>query len=153
VPAGIGLANAIILAIDLGRCDILHGVYHTVSGDLEAPLDNRKKIFRLSKGCYRTECDMRRRKGDTDRRMEKYPGLEKYNKSILSHKVSRAELFEKYLDSFSHFAPALFSLFGQHPIRAMRLEGYFPRQKKHKKIMENIHKGAAIALGDASVCS
>ena len=94
---------------------------------------------------------MRRRKEDTDRRMVEYPGLEEYTNSILSHKVSSAELFEKYLDSFSHFAPALFSFFGQRPIRAMRLEGYRLQQNMHKKIVESIPKGTMIALGDTSV--
>jgi hypothetical protein len=79
-PASVDLRNATILAIDPGRRDILHGVFHTVTGGVEAPLDGRNKIFRLSKGCYRTECGMRKRTDATNRRMEVYPGLWNYKK-------------------------------------------------------------------------
>ncbi len=37
MPVGVDLTNSTILAIDPGRNDILHGVFHTVASDLGAP--------------------------------------------------------------------------------------------------------------------
>ena len=59
MPVGIDLTNATILAIDpggrAGGRDILYGIFHTLSGDVETALDNRI-FFRLSKDHHRTEC-------------------------------------------------------------------------------------------------
>ena len=105
-PASVDLRNATILAIDPGRRDILHGVFHTVTGGVEAPLDGRNKIFRLSKGCYRTECGMRRRKEDTDRRMVEYPGLEEYTNNILSPRY-QARSYSRNISIAFHTSPRL----------------------------------------------
>jgi hypothetical protein len=59
MPVDIDLSNATILAIDPGRNDILHGVFHTVAANLGAPLVGKKMVFKLSKGRYHTECGMR----------------------------------------------------------------------------------------------
>ena len=121
---------------------------------MEAPLDGRNKISDYPRGVIEPSAACGSEQDATHTgAWRSTPGLWNYKKNILSSKVASSESFRKYLTSFSHFAPALFSFFGQRPIRAMRFQGYRQRQMFDKKIVQSIPKGTVIALGDASVTS
>lgn len=108
-------------------------------------------LFALSKNEYRAECGIRRRKKYIRKCTEQDQTLDEYEKKISSAKVSSSGAFKKYLLSFSVYARAFLSFYGQRVIIGRAFTVYRQRHKMESNLLKRIPKRTLIAFRNASM--